>query len=194
MQCIDTSATESVWNQFSARLRAFIHYRVSDQTATEDILQNTFLRIHTNLCTVRQPHRLESWVFQITRHAIADYYRSHHETTELDEASLIDEPEGEPDASVRLASSLDELVQMLPEPYLEALLLTEYQGWSQQALADHAGISLSAAKSRVQRARQKIKDMLLACCHIELDRRGAIIDYYERCCCCSNEPRKPASF
>jgi RNA polymerase sigma-70 factor (ECF subfamily) len=62
--------------------------------------------------------------------------------------------------------------------------MTEYQGLSQKQLADNLGISLSGAKSRVQRARDKLRDMLLSCCHFELDRRGRILDYYQRCCCC----------
>jgi hypothetical protein len=83
-----------------------------------------------------------------------------------------------------LALSLHELIDQLPEPYRQALILTEYQGLSQKQLAERIGISLSGAKSRVQRAREKLRDMLLRCCHFEFDRRGHIVDYYQRCCCC----------
>jgi len=54
-------------------------------------------------------------------------------------------------------------------------------------LAARLGISISGAKSRVQRARQKVKDMLLTCCHYEFDRRGAILEYRQRCCCCAQD-------
>ena len=74
----------------------------------------------------------------------------------------------------------------LPEPYREALLLTEYEGLTQQQLAERVGISLSGAKSRVQRGREKLKQILLDCCHVELDRRGGIIDYQGQCDCCAN--------
>ena len=70
------------------------------------------------------------------------------------------------------------------EPYRQALILTEYQGLSQKQLAEQVGISLSGAKSRVQRARDKLRDMLLRCYHFEFDRRGHFVEYYERCCCC----------
>ena len=83
-----------------------------------------------------------------------------------------------------LALSLKELIDELPEPYRQALILTEYQGLTQKQLAERMGLSLSGAKSRVQRARDKLRDMLLRCCHFEFDRRGHIVDYYERCCCC----------
>jgi RNA polymerase sigma-70 factor (ECF subfamily) len=76
------------------------------------------------------------------------------------------------------------MIAGLPEHYRQALLLTEYQGLTQEQLAERLGISLSGAKSRVQRAREKLRDMLLRCCHFEFDRRGRIVDYYQRCCCC----------
>ena len=75
----------------------------------------------------------------------------------------------------------------LPEPYREALLLTEFGGLSQQQLADQLGISLSGAKSRIQRARKKIRDDLLTCCHFEFDRYGRVVDYWEHCCCCAGD-------
>ena len=84
-----------------------------------------------------------------------------------------------------LALSLKELIDELPEPYRQALILTEYQGLSQKQLAENLGIWLSGAKSRVQRARGKLREILLRCCHFEFDRRGHIMDYYERCCCCN---------
>jgi RNA polymerase sigma-70 factor (ECF subfamily) len=37
----------------------------------------------------------------------------------------------------------------------------------------------------VQRARDKLRDFILACCHLELDRRGRVMDFYPRCCCCN---------
>ena len=44
-------------------------------------------------------------------------------------------------------------------------------------MAERLGISISGAKSRVQRARAKLKAMMLECCHIDLDSRGSVIDY-----------------
>ncbi|HAH00091.1 MAG TPA: RNA polymerase subunit sigma-24, partial [Ktedonobacter sp.] len=59
------------------------------------------------------------------------------------------------------------MVDSLPNDYREALYLTEYEGLTQRELADRLGLSFSGAKSRVQRAREKLKVMLLDCCHFE---------------------------
>jgi len=176
---------ETIWDQYSAQLLAFIRSRVADECEAEDLLQEVFLRIHLNLCCLQDLSKLESWVYQITRNAIIDYYRSRRDTFELRETLPAESDFDEEDAESELAPSLKELINELPAAYREALILTEYQGLSQKELAQRVGISLPGAKSRVQRARQMIRDMLLNCCHFELDRRGRIIDYHELCCCCN---------
>ncbi len=183
---IANEALESVWSRFSDRLRSFIRSRVPDDETAEDILQDVFLRIHAKMGMLRDMDRLESWVYQITRHVIADYYRSRRTTSELSEALVMWEDALEDDLVARLAADVREMAEELPEPYREAFVLTAYQGISQKDLAERLGISYSGAKSRVQRAREKVRDMLMTCCHFEFDRRGMVIDYHEpHCCCCA---------
>ena len=68
----------------------------------------------------------------------------------------------------------------LPSPYREAVTLTELQGMTQKDAAEMLGISLSGMKSRVQRGRQRIREMLQACCGIALDARGHVLSYERR--------------
>jgi len=91
------------------------------------------------------------------------------------------------DPAARLALSLRDMVEELPAPDREILLLSEYEGLSQADLARRLGISLPAAKSRILRARKRLRDNLLECCHFELDRFGGVIDYEERCASCDLE-------
>ena len=80
------------------------------------------------------------------------------------------------------------MIEGLPVKHREALKLTEYEGMTQKELAAKLGISISGAKSRVQRARAMLKDALMQCCHFELDRYGTVIDYHPRTCSsCSPE-------
>jgi len=178
---------EPIWEQFHSRLLKFIRSRVEDDAAADDIIQNVFLRIHTNMESLSDSNRLESWIFQIARNAIIDHYRRRRDLVEISETTPADDDFIEPDAAEILASSMRSMVDELPEPYRQALILTEYDGLTQAELAERLGISLSGAKSRVQRARQRIKDELLACCHFEFDRYGRVVDYWEHCCCCAGE-------
>jgi RNA polymerase sigma-70 factor, ECF subfamily len=176
---------ECIWNDYRTRLLAFVRSRVEDDEAAEDLLQEVFLRVHTRLGSLRETGRLESWLYQVARNAIIDHYRARRAAAELPETLPAEEEFfAEADSAQELAGSLREMVEALPEPYRQALLLTEFEGLSLQETADRLGISLPGAKSRVQRARQKIKDELLTCCHFEFDRYGRVVDYWESCCCC----------
>jgi RNA polymerase sigma-70 factor (ECF subfamily) len=79
--------------------------------------------------------------------------------------------------------SLREMVTALPDPYRQALILSDVEGVPQQDLARQTGISLSGIKSRVQRARSKVKEALLNCFEIEFDPRGQVLDVRQHCCC-----------
>jgi RNA polymerase sigma-70 factor, ECF subfamily len=181
-----TIASEQLWETFSAPLHQFIQRRVRDPHSAEDILQDVFLKIHTHIDTLRTPDRLTSWIYQITRNAIADYYRVQRPTAELPETlSAVDEL-ADDDVVRELSPCVAAMVAALPEAYREALRLTEYQCLSQKELSERLGISFSGAKSRVQRARAKVKEQLLDCCHFQFDRVGRIIDYQSRRACCAS--------
>jgi len=166
----------------------FIRKRVADSETAEDLLQEVFLKIHQRIETLSDVKKLESWMYQITRNSIVDYYRRNKPTTTLEEPEVLQLPEELPDDDIvsELFPSIRAMMNSLPELDRQALILTEYRGLTQKELGERLGLSFSGAKSRVQRAREKLKQMLLACCHFELDRQGHIINYQSRCQCCSS--------
>jgi len=176
---------EDIWTQFATRLRYFIRGRVADAATSEDILQNVFLKIQQSLSTLRGAEKIEAWVHQIARNAITDHYRAQRPTDELpdDLAQPFENPADEAEKAALLAA-FRRMITELPEPYRQAIQLTELDGLTQQQLATRLGLSLSGAKSRVQRGRALLKDMLLECCRFEFDRRGGIVEC---------EPRQKAS-
>jgi RNA polymerase sigma-70 factor, ECF subfamily len=178
---------ESVWDGFAGSLKRFIVSRVGDEPTAEDILQEVFLKIHAQLERLKDTAKLESWVYRITRNAIIDHHRRSRVSVELPK-DLVAEDRDELAGEIDLKPSVKRMVESLPEPYRQALILTEYEGLSQVELARRLGISFSGAKSRVQRAREKVRQMLLECCHLEFDRRGKIIACVARCCCCGPPP------
>jgi RNA polymerase sigma-70 factor, ECF subfamily len=172
---------DELWAQMEQPLCRFVCSRLADTNDAEDVLQEVFLRAQRSLGSLREKERLESWMYQIARNKIIDTYRARRELGELSE-TIAEEALVEESPAEDLTAHVRKLVQTLPEAYREAILLTEYEGLSQKELAERLGISFSGAKSRVQRARQKIKEALLACCRFEFDPRGNILDYHARCC------------
>ncbi len=178
-------SVEGIYKALHADLRRFVLARVSDPAAADDILQEIYLRIHTHIDGVRDCARLQAWVYQIARNAVIDHYRSRRPTGELPESLTLPQASCENDVECELMASLASMISDLPDKYCQALTLTLYEGLTQQELAERLGISLSGAKSRVQRAREKLKESLSNCCHFAFDRYGGVLGYQECCCCCT---------
>jgi RNA polymerase sigma-70 factor (ECF subfamily) len=179
-----TVDTESVYREFDAQLRRFIKGRVRDADAAEDILQDVYLRIHNGLGRLRSGDRLEAWIYSVARNAIIDHYRRPRIAGELPE-ELAEPEEEERDAMSSLSSSLRSLLACLPADYRQAIEMTEFEGLTQAEMGRRTGLSLSGAKSRVQRARVKLAQALLDCCHLEFDRLGRVMDYRRNCDQCA---------
>ncbi len=178
-----TSAlTEQLWEDFTFQLRRFISARVSNQADVNDILQEVFIKIHRGIDRLEDPSKLHAWVYQITRNVIIDYYRKAERAVEItpELPDVLAEEAGNEEVESEVATWLRPMMEELPEKYREALQLTDIQGLTQKELAERLNISVSGAKSRVQRAREKLKEVLLECCHVEVDRRGRVVDWESR--------------
>ncbi|MDD5332809.1 MAG: RNA polymerase sigma factor SigZ [Rhodoferax sp.] len=162
------------WEEYKARLRGYIAKRVRAREDVDDILQNVFIKVHINLHTVKTHGSVAAWLFRIAANAIADHYRSQRPWEELSDEIAV--PEAQRDYIVELANCVQPFIAELPDIYRLALTLSEIEGLPQKHLADRLGISLSGAKSRVQRGREKLLMRLLECCDIEAG-RGTITGY-----------------
>ena len=186
--------TQLIWQQVHDGLRAFVAKRVVNEAEVEDILQEVFLRMHRKLDSLKDPRRIVSWLFQITRHAIIDHYRTPARRREIP-AGLPDDLDANHPVSVppvvdesanaglfrtELAGCLQPMIERLSADYREAVTLVELKGLTQQAAAKRLNLSVSGMKSRVQRGRRQLKQMLDECCLIQLDRRRGVIDYAVR--------------
>ncbi|MFA7268301.1 MAG: RNA polymerase sigma factor SigZ [Sterolibacterium sp.] len=159
-----------LWIEHKTRLRAYIAKRVRERDAVDDILQDVFLKAHVSLHTVKSQGSLTAWLYRIAANTIADYYRGLKPSEELPEELAAPEPE--PDYIAELASCLQPLIADLPETYRLPLVLSEIEGLTQKEVATRLGLSLSGAKSRVQRGRKKLRQRLLECCDIETGGSG----------------------
>ena len=177
--------TTEVWETFHAQLRAFIGARVGDSADADDILQNVFVKIHTHIHTLRKQDRLATWVYQITRNAIIDSYRARHPHQSMPaELGAWDAPQ-ESDPATQIGEYLRILVNGLAPKYRTAIILAEYNGLTSEELGRRLGLSVSGAKSRLQRARSRLRKQLLDCCRFEFDHAGNLLDYEPNPNCCA---------
>jgi RNA polymerase sigma-70 factor (ECF subfamily) len=170
-----------LWQQFAAPLRAFVARRAPREVETDDVLQDVFLRIQEQLPNLRDSDRIDAWIFQIARNVVADAFRRRtrrealSERTASDAAATPTDDDDDRAAEASLASCLAPMIVQLPEPYRQAILLTEICGLTQIEAARREAISISGMKSRVQRGREHLKRVIAQACRVETDVRGGVM-------------------
>lgn len=168
-----------IWDEFSIPMKKFIKKRIADEEDAEDVLQEVFLKIHNNIRSLENEKKIHAWIYTIARNAITDYYRKNSrmiKVTQLDE-NIEDKGTEKLSANMEIAACLKAMINTLPEKYKQAIMLSEFQNMTQKEMSEKLGISVSGGKSRVQRGRKMLREMLLGCCQMEFDTFGNIIDY-----------------
>lgn len=173
--------SEQNWTELHEVLRGFILSKVKDSNIAEDLLQESLIKIHLNIHRLKSKEKLMNWAFQIARNVIIDHHKSSRRAKFFGEAALPDEEMCDESSFTQdLATWIPEAIKLLPEKYRQAIYLTEIEGLTQREMADKLGLSISGAKSRVQRGREKLKDIILQCCQVVTDKYGNVLDYYSR--------------
>lgn len=171
-------ATENVWHALGAELRGFLRSRVPSDSDADDLLQDVFVRVYENIGSLKQAGRVESWVYQIARNAVTDYYRR-RATRAADMVEEVVEPQkddgGAGNANRAVGAWLSLMIDVLPPALRDTVRMYEIEGHPQAEIASRLGISLSTAKSRVQRGRRQLEKLLRSSCELEQDRRGNVI-------------------
>lgn len=166
---------EEAWQEHAKALLRYVQGRVSDRTIAADLVQEVYLRLHQS----EWPDNVRAWLFKVAARLIIDHHRavavrSH---SSLTEELAAEETPAAVHARRELAQCLPAMLAKVPPPYRDALISADLENMPHKALAEQCGISLSAAKSRVQRARRLLRKTLEACCIFEKDPRGRIIDF-----------------
>jgi RNA polymerase sigma-70 factor (ECF subfamily) len=180
-----TTAAEDLWREMHAPLLRVIARRISDPRDAEDVLQDVMVRIQRHASQIGAFENVTAWVHQVTQSAVIDFYRRRAARPEQPAGAGVEVDELGPETPSdvprsELTACLRPLMRRLPDKYREALEITELEGTSQVAAAEQLGLSTSGMKARVQRGRTQLRDILLECCEIELDRRGGVVEYRAR--------------
>lgn len=177
--------TNQIWNQYANDLKRFILSKVKNTAVADDILQDTFIKVHTRIDTLKDIKKLKSWLFSIARNTILDYFKSTQQTFEIanfeSETTLSEHTHTEEDC-------LQSILKNLPKKYRTPLFLSDIKGLKQQEVANQLNQTLTATKSQIQRARKLIAKGFIDCCGFVLNEQGALvgeIQEKENCKVCS---------
>ncbi|MEX0278089.1 MAG: RNA polymerase sigma factor SigZ [Ruegeria sp.] len=169
---------EDIWPKYRARLKAFLHSRVSNAADVDDLLQDISIKVMAGLPALKDLAKLQSWLFQTADRTIIDHYRKNGRAQAHPDDLWYhrDDPETRQD----LEGCVEPFIRGLPSETAEMLLAIDIQGMSQQDYADHLGLPYSTLKSRVQKGRAKLRRAFEDCCNISMDARGNISDVQEK--------------
>lgn len=162
--------TLKIWNNFSDELYFFILKKVKNKDATNDIFQNTFVKIHENLAQLKEDKKARAWIFQIARNEI-----SNHLLKESVYVAKRNSNEETPFQTDELICCFDKFINELPEIYKQVIELISINGKKQKDVADELNISLENVKVRIKRSKEILKKKFNECCKYEFDTNGKLI-------------------
>lgn len=176
MEAPPTVNVAAAWHDLGERLRVYVARRV-DPGDADDIVQSVMVKLLERRAEIG-PDSVRAWLFAVTRNAVAEYYRQRRpsidiETIDIAGSETVDDTIG------ALSDCLDPVLRMLPESDADVLRRVDLEGEAQTELAATLGVPLSTLKSRVQRARMKLRAAFDACCAIDVSRNA--VDCAPRC-------------
>ena len=173
---------EQIIAEFKQELFGFVFKQVKDEDAAKDIHQEILIKIFTKHQSLKNEESLKSWIYQIARNTITDYFRKNSFTdTEISENYVYSDNDFMKEDE--LMPCLKPFIQQLRPNYKQALEFTYLENNSQKELAEKLNFSHSGAKSTVQRARQELRKKFEQCCKIEVDKYGSILSVMPKTNC-----------
>ncbi len=165
-----------VFQQYEKELLRFVRKHLNDAGESEEIVNRVMMKMYQHCEKLPAVRNTRAWLYQITRHALYDYFKENSRRQ-----SLPEEVKSVSSADDNLFNLLEPLlppmIQMLPPAYAQPLQMSDLEGIPQKEIAKRLGLSLSGVKSRVQRARAKLRALFFECCYLELDRRGVPVQF-----------------
>ena len=167
---------ETVWENYRANVKAFLHSKVSSPEDVDDLLQEILIKTHKSLDTLNSESSVKPWLFRIANNTIIDFYRRKGRLNEMlqDEFHMDEE-----DMEMRseLGRCVEPFIQSLPSENAALLIAIDIEGQSQKEYASNNNISYSTLKSRVQKSRELLRKLFDDCCHMSFDQFGKMIEY-----------------
>ena len=177
-----------IWEEYKSSLLGYIKKRVPDQDDAKDILQDVLLKSYQYCTNGKTVIYLKSWLYKITQNTIIQHFKKSNQVLPLDldivetisDNSLV----GEASDYIRV------LLKLLPENYALPLFMSDIEGIGQKKIAQHLGLSLSNTKSRIQRARVKLKERFLECCEVTFGENGEMVSFHIKSQCTELQDEK----
>lgn len=164
--------TQDIWYTYSNDIKYFILSKVKDVVVADDLLQETFIKVHIKLDTLQDEDKLKSWLFAIARYTVLDYFRNNNITYEITEVDMIFEDQK---LEHTKEDCLRGIIKSLPKKYREPLFLSDIKGIKQTQISEQLHVPLPTIKSQIQRGRKLIAQGFIDCCDFKVNNAGYLV-------------------
>ncbi|PUE39048.1 sigma-70 family RNA polymerase sigma factor [Limnohabitans sp. Bal53] len=171
-----------LWARHETEVRRWLLSRAPAAQEVDDILQDVFLKALRQGAGLEQVEHPRAWLFEVARNTLTDRLRVGARQVPLpDDIEQLALPEVAVDSVDALAQAcLPRVLDELDAQDREAIELCDLQGMDQATYALSQNISLSAAKSRIQRARKRMRERMTVACQVRFDDAGHVSDFVPR--------------
>jgi RNA polymerase sigma-70 factor (ECF subfamily) len=167
----DNSAFDVLLNRYKSSLHTYIYYTVRDRDLTEDIFQETFVKV---IMTIKQGRytengKFKAWIMRIAHNLIIDNFRQErnentisNDDVEVDIFNDIRLCDGTIEDSMvqdQVYDDIRKMVKHLPDNQREVLEMRYYQDMSFKEIADLTGVSINTALGRMRYAILNLRRM-----------------------------------
>lgn len=171
-----------IYDRYYARVRGYAASVLRDETASDDVVQETFLRAQFHLESISEPDKMAAWLFRVAHNLCMDQLRA-RQASRIDLAADVETARAaRVDACVQaelergeMSACVREQVERLPETDRSIILLCDIGGLSQEEIAHVLGIEVGAVKVRLHRARKKLRAILESACSFGRDGRNVLV-------------------
>jgi len=162
-----------LWETYHLDIERFIFSKVKDEQITNDLIQETFIKAHTKLNSLKNEAKVKPWVFSIARNTVMDYFKKSSKTVSLKEFDIADEFWEEDQHTAK--DCLPGIIKNLPKKYRNPLFLSDIKGMKQAEVATQLNLPLATIKSQIQRARKLIAKGYIDCCDYTVNNKGFLV-------------------
>jgi RNA polymerase sigma-70 factor, ECF subfamily len=154
-----SEAFRVLYDRYSSIVHAYCVRVTGDEDKADDIFQDTFIKFYQKVQPDVENTNIPGFLMKIARNLCLNAKRDKKNTIDIDEVDYYVSI-GTNYEQKELLDLITRSLDLLEDDYREAFVLREYSGLSYEEIAEVTGISLGNAKSRVFRAKQKIKSIL----------------------------------
>jgi RNA polymerase sigma-70 factor, ECF subfamily len=156
--------------RYERQLTVFFFRQLRDEDGARDLVMDTFLRVYKAAYKYEPRAKFSTYIYQIARNLLinesqkrefrkTDSLDDMHENSNLQLAEDTLDPEQELSRR-ELSDLVTKALNELPEDQRTILILVEYQEFSYERVAQIMGCSIGTVKSRIHRARQKVREWM----------------------------------